>query len=118
MLANVFLITSIAQKQPPQFKTSIPSTDDLLHVASELGASWKMLGRALEIPKHVLENIEADNPKQSERCFYVLERWREAFGKEATYERLERALQHPMVGKKNLAVKFCGVCPGAYQGKE
>jgi len=118
VLANVFLLTSIAQKQPPSFKTGIPSTDNLLLVASELGDSWKMLGRVLEIPEHMLENIEADNPKQSERCFCVLKRWKEVLGKEATYECLARALQHPMVGKKNLTVKFCGVCPGAYQGKE
>ena len=91
--------------------------DDLLLVAYELGASWKMLGKTLAIPEPELEHIEADNPLDLfERCYSVLKRWTEVFGSAATYECLARALQHPIVGRGKLAVKYCGVIPG-YQGK-
>jgi len=113
----VSLITSIAHDQTSSSKTCTPSTDDLLLVAYELGASWKMLGRTLKIPDPVLEHIEADNPRQSERCYNVLKRWTDVFGSSATYECLARALRHPNVGKGNLAVKYCGVCQDGYQGK-
>ena len=76
-----------------------------------------MLGRSLEIPEPVLESIEADNPHLSERCYSVLKRWTEGFGLAATYECLARALQHPMVGRGKLAVKYCGVCRDGFQGK-
>ena len=117
MVAVVSPITSIARNQPSSSKTGTPSNDDLLLLASELGASWKMLGRTLKIPDSVLENIEADNPRQSERCYIVLKRWTEGFGSAATYEFLARALQHPVVGRGKLAVKYCGVCRDGYQGK-
>ena len=40
------------------------------------------------------------------------------FGSVATYESLGRALQHPIVGRGELAVKYCDVCRDAYQGKK
>jgi len=116
-VAIVSLVTSVAHEQPSSSKTGTPSTDDLLLVAFELGASWKMLGRTLEIPDPVLQQIEADNPLLSERCYNVLKRWTEVFGSTATYECLARALRHPIVGRGNLAVKYCGVCQDGYQGK-
>lgn len=118
MVAIVSVTTSIAVNQPSSSKTGTPSTDDLLLVAYELGASWKMLGRTLAIPEAVLEQIEADNPRDlSERCYSVLRRWTEVFGSAATYECLARALQHPMVGRGKLALKYCGVFRDGYQGK-
>lgn len=117
VVAIVSVITSIAIDQPSSSKTGTPSTDDLLLVASELGASWKMLGRTLDIPEPLLEHIEADNPHLSGRCYSVLRRWSEVFGSAATYECLARALQHPMVGRGKLAVKYCGVCRDGDQGK-
>ena len=116
MVTIISFITSIARDQPPLSKTGTPSTDDLLLVAFELGASWKMLGRILGVPEPVLEQIEADNPRLSERCFSVLKRWTERFGSAATYECLARALRHPMVGRGKLAAKYCGVCRDGYQG--
>ena len=117
MVAIVSFITSIACDQPSSSKTGTPSTDDLLLIAFELGFSWKMLGRILKVPDPVLEQIEADNPHLSERCYSVLKRWTERFGSEATYECLGRALGHPMMGRRKLAVKYCGVCRDGYQGK-
>ncbi|KAL9972489.1 hypothetical protein ACROYT_G018801 [Oculina patagonica] len=96
-------------------KTGKPSTDDLLLLAFELGTSWKMLGRTLALPEPVLEQIEVDNRYLSEKCYGVLRRWTEVFGSAATYESLARALQHPIVGRGELAVKYCDVCRDIYQ---
>ena len=76
-----------------------------------------MLGRTLALSEPVLEQIEVDNPNLSERCYSVLRRWTEVFGSAATYESLGRALQHPIVGRGELAVKYCNVLRDAYQGK-
>ena len=42
-------------------------------------------------------------------CVGVLRRWQEIYPQDATYHRLARALQHPAVGRKDLAVKYCGL---------
>ena len=55
--------------QPLSLKTGTPSKDDLLLVAHELGTSWKMLGRALDVSDAVLEQIEEDEPKLFEKCY-------------------------------------------------
>ena len=52
-------------------KSGIPSASDLLSVASELGASWKMFGRALHLPEAVLEQIEEDERKLVGKCYGV-----------------------------------------------
>ena len=54
-------------------KCGTPTTDDLLLVACELGSSWKMLGRALDLPEHVLEQIEEDERKLFDKCYGVEE---------------------------------------------
>ena len=99
-------------------KTGTPSTDDLLLLAFELGSSWKMLGRALGLPEPVMEQTEVDSPKLFERCYGVLRRWTEVFGSAATYKSLGKALLHPIVGRGELAVKYCDVCRDVYQGKK
>ncbi len=114
---NVTVPTFTALDQSSS-KTGKPSTDDLLLLAFELGTSWKMLGRTLALPEPVLEQIEVDNRYLSEKCYGVLRRWTEVFGSAATYESLARALQHPIVGRGELAVKYCDVCRDVYQGKK
>ena len=51
------------------FKSGVPSSSDLLLVASELGSSWKMLGRILFLPEPVLEQIEEDERHLTEKCY-------------------------------------------------
>lgn len=53
------------------FKSGVPSSSDILLVASELGKSWKMLGRILCLPNPVLEQIEEDEHHLPERCYGV-----------------------------------------------
>ena len=53
------------------FKSGVPSSSDLLLVASELGSSWKMLGRILYLSEPVLEQIEEDERYLTEKCYGV-----------------------------------------------
>ena len=53
------------------FKSGVPSSSDLLLVASELGSSWKMLGRILCLSEPVLEQIEEDERHLTEKCYGV-----------------------------------------------
>ena len=39
----------------------------------------------------------------------VLTIWQERFPHDATYHRLARALKHPVVGREDLAAKYCGL---------
>ena len=55
----------------PSFKSGVPSSRDLLLVASELGSSWKMLGRILCLSEPVLEQIEEDERNLTEKCYGV-----------------------------------------------
>ncbi|XP_068754007.1 uncharacterized protein [Montipora capricornis] len=101
--------SSEAEALDPSFpyKSNTPSRDDVLLIAHELRAKWKMLGRVLEVSEPVLEQIEEDNRELSERCYEVLIRWQEKFASKATYQRLAQALQHPTVDRAALAVKYC-----------
>ena len=53
-------------------KCGEPSTDDLLLIAYDLGSSWKMFGRALNLDKPQLEQIEEDERKLIEKSYGVL----------------------------------------------
>ena len=51
------------------FKPGILSKDDVLVIAHELGSSWMMLGRVLNVPDAVIDQIEADKSNVSEKCY-------------------------------------------------
>ena len=53
-------------------KCGKPSTDDLLLIAYDLGSSWKMFGRVLNLDKPQLEQIEEDERKLIEKSYGVL----------------------------------------------
>ena len=40
-------------------------------------------------------------------CVGVLRRWQDRYPYDATYHSLARALQHPAVGREDLAAKYC-----------
>ena len=40
-------------------------------------------------------------------CVGVLRRWQDRYPYDATYHCLARALQHPAVGREDLAAKYC-----------
>ena len=51
------------------FKPGTVSKDDVLLIAHELGPSWKMFGRVLKVSDAVIDQIEADESKVSEKCY-------------------------------------------------
>ena len=57
--------------QPLSLKSGTPSSDDLQKVASELGASWKMFGRALNIKDPLLEQFEEHERELDSKCYGV-----------------------------------------------
>ncbi|XP_074630340.1 uncharacterized protein LOC141889073 isoform X2 [Acropora palmata] len=85
------------------------SEDDVRLIARELGPSWKMLGRVLNVPDAVIDQIEANKSKDSDKCYSTLRRWQEMYRSDATFHRLACALKDPAVGRVDLAVKYCGL---------
>ena len=45
------------------------SEDDVRLIAHELGPSWKMVGRVLNVPDAVIDQIEANKSKDSDKCY-------------------------------------------------
>ena len=50
------------------FKPGTLSEDDVLLIAHELGPLWKKVGLVLKVPKAVIDQIEADESKVSDKC--------------------------------------------------
>ncbi|XP_044169019.1 uncharacterized protein LOC122953255, partial [Acropora millepora] len=91
------------------FDSGTLSRDDVLLIAHELGLSRKMVGRVLNVPDAVIDQIEANKSEDSEKCYSILRRWQEMYRSDATYHVLACALQHPAVDRVDLAVKYCGL---------
>ena len=51
------------------FKPGTLSRDDGLRLAHELGTSWKMVGRVLNVPDAFINKIEANESEVSEKCW-------------------------------------------------
>ena len=51
------------------FDLGVVSQDDVVLIAHELGSSWKMVGRVLNVPRAVINKIEADEFKVDEKCY-------------------------------------------------
>ena len=69
--ASTSVEDEVVMDRAPSFKSGVPSSRDLLLVASELGSSWKMLGRILCLSEPVLEQIEEDERNLTEKCYGV-----------------------------------------------
>ncbi|XP_067016921.1 protein NLRC3-like [Acropora muricata] len=109
------LIEGNEHKQPAgldksvSFKPGTISEEDVLIIAHELGPSWKMFGRVLKVPNAEIDRIDVNESDVTEKCYCVLRVWQERYPYDATNHCLARALQHPAVGRKDLAVNHCGL---------
>ena len=69
----VILFIAISFNSDPNevesFDSRTLSKDDVLLIAHELGPSWEMLGRVLNVPDDVIDQIEANKSKDSEKCY-------------------------------------------------
>ena len=50
-------------------KPGTVSAHDVLVIAHELGPLWKKFGLALEVPKAVIDHIEANKSEVSDKCY-------------------------------------------------
>ena len=51
------------------FKPGTVSIDDVLLIARELVPSWKTVGRVLNVPDAVIDQIEADEFEVFDKCY-------------------------------------------------
>ena len=51
------------------WKPGALSEDDVLLIAHELGPSWRMVGRVLNVPDADIDQIQADESTVSEKCY-------------------------------------------------
>ena len=89
-----------------------PLTEALVHernLHEDIGSRWKELARNLGFKRVVVEAIQNENQKESERSFHLLVRWIEREGQEgATAGKLADALKKTEL--KNLAERLIGMC--------
>ena len=67
-LVLLFIDITLLIQEKDSFKPETLSQDDLLCIAHELGPSWIMLGRVLNVPNAVIDQIEANKSEVSEKC--------------------------------------------------
>ena len=80
-------------------------------VANEIGTDWTTLGRRLNVPNSIIENIEVQRKSLEGSAYHVLERWYQNNGQAgATREVLGKALE--AIGQKSIAEKigYHGMC--------
>ena len=51
------------------FKPGTLSRDEVLLIARELGPLWKAVGRVLNVPDAVIDQIEVDESRVFDRCY-------------------------------------------------
>ncbi len=109
------LTTFVDFEHPGTLKTGQPSHDDLQHLSSEIYGSWKILGRQLQLTDSQLLSIDLEELAIYEKCYRMLRNWIQAEGAFANYGTLAQALQHKLVGRRDLASKYCYVRDDAAQ---
>lgn len=92
-----------------EIKQGLPTNEEILTLARDIGNKWKFLGRALHIPEEDLEAVEEEENKLFEKSYKMLIKWKQINGLDATYIRLDQGLQHCIVHRKDLAEKYCYV---------
>ena len=80
-----------------------------LHLVAEgLGGSWKDLGRKLNVKEAEIDNICSDFPKQQERGYQVLLKWKRRLGTKAVVSEIINSLSH--LPLKGIADNLCEHC--------
>ena len=88
-------------------KEGVPLADELEELAYTMGIGWRHLGHRLGIQESVLKEIDGGNEQPSEKVYHMLMLWKQKYGFHATYKVLYDALVHDLVGRRDLAEKFC-----------
>ncbi len=74
----------------------------------DIGENWITLGRRLRVKEAELKEIDhRPHDRLREKGFQMLLHWKQKEGSAATYQALCKALRHELVGRKDLAERFC-----------
>ena len=76
-------------------------------MSKKLGSKWEALARRLKFEVGDITSFEAERREHAEKVFRMLREWKYREGSEATYSVLYSALSDELVGRKDLAEKFC-----------
>ena len=87
-------------------KEGTPQTDELEALANEIGDSWMKLARRLNLEPRIAD-IDNRYKQLSEKAYQMLLEWKRRNGDDATYAILCNALKHDLVGRRDLAQKYC-----------
>ncbi|KAL9978797.1 hypothetical protein ACROYT_G016360 [Oculina patagonica] len=90
-----------------------PSDDELEELSLQIGASWRTLGRRLRIEEASLYALQRENDELSEQVYKMLLHWKLKNGSAATYKVLYDSLCNALVGRYDLAERFCLSVPEA-----
>ena len=89
------------------FKEGTPDDAELLSLAKDTIAIWRILGLALGLTDSHLDEISADQPKALDRSYAMLRKWKESLGSEAIYKSLAEGLGHKAVERHDLIESYC-----------
>ncbi len=90
-----------------------PKDDELEELSLQIGVSWRKLGRRLGIAEASLTALWREFDDFSEQAYNMLLHWKLRDGSAATYQVLYDSLCHALVGRYDLAERFCLSVPEA-----
>ena len=76
-------------------------------LSAELGNSWEPVARRLKFKDAEVTAIHTDNEEYAKKALKMLFQWKNRDASKATYTVLHAALSHKLVGRRDLAEKFC-----------
>ncbi|KAK3796233.1 hypothetical protein RRG08_006803 [Elysia crispata] len=86
--------------KPLTTSTDEPSTQDLTYISGKLGTRWRQLGRNLGLDDPTLDQLDLDNPHNSdERNYQMLRKWMNKEGTQANKSLLAKLLAKTQMGK-------------------
>ena len=89
------------------FRTDIPEDPELLSLANEILPIWRSLGLTLGLKNATLDRIDLDKHAVLDKSYAMLMAWKQVLGPRASYQALAEGLNHPVIERHNLVVKYC-----------
>jgi hypothetical protein len=93
--------------QPYQEREGYVNIRTLRYLAREAVGVWEQLGRALGLKDWQLTMIDMDYSGIGKKSYQMLITWVWCNPEQATLENLKTALEDMLVGRGDLAVKYC-----------
>ena len=84
-------------------KVGTPTDNELNELAWDIANSWRKLGHRLGVSEAVLDSIDQENKRLSEKGYRMLTHWKQ--GAAASYKVLNDALRHEGIQRQGLAEK-------------